>query len=94
MLRIYMFDARMILVDAAALGVICNTGIFDELRLQPPDTIAFRFFADTTWRVVLISEPEFALPFFSDPRGIGRRFKFSRRFRVKGNLQSASAVND
>ncbi len=94
MLRIYMFDANMVLVDAAVLGAMYSTGTFAELTLQPPDAIAFRFFAHTTWRVVLMAETEFALPFFSDPRGVSRQFKFSRRFKVEGNPQPATTMND
>lgn len=87
MLRIYMFDANMALVDAAVLGAMYSTGTFAELSLQPPDTLSFRFFGGTGWRVVLLTEREFALPFVSDPSGVSREFKFSRYFRVEGKPQ-------
>jgi len=87
MLRIYMFDADMTLVDAAVLGGMYATGTFAELSLQPPNKLTFRFIGGITWRMVLLGEREFALPFFSDPRGVRRKFKFFRRFRIEGKPQ-------
>ncbi|KQV85920.1 hypothetical protein ASD15_30335 [Massilia sp. Root351] len=87
MLRIYMFDADMTLVDAAVLGGMYATGTFAELNLQPPNTLTFRFIGGITWRMVLLGERELALPFFSDPRGVSRRCKFFRRFRIEGQPQ-------
>ncbi|WP_254504234.1 type II toxin-antitoxin system RelB family antitoxin [Duganella vulcania] len=91
MLRIYMFDAKMTLVDAAVLGAMYSTGIFSDLSLQPPDALTFRFFGGIVWRVVLLAEREFALPFLSDPRGVSRKFKFFRQFRVEGKPQPEEA---
>lgn len=87
MLRIYMFDADMALVDAAMLGAMYSTGTFAELVLQPPNMLTFRFFGDIVWRIVLLAEREFAVPFFSDPSGVTRKLKFSRHFRIKGKPQ-------
>ena len=87
MLRIYMFDAEMTLVDAAVLGAMYSTGTFDDLTLQPPDALTFRFFGDTVWRVVLLPEQEFALPLLSDPAGVKRKLKFFRRLRIEGKPQ-------
>lgn len=87
MLRIYMFDANMALLDAATLGAMYSTGVFSDLAVLSPDTLAFRFFGGITWRLVLLNEREFALPFVSDPRGVWRKFKFFRRFRVEGKPQ-------
>lgn len=87
MLRIYMFDADMALVDAAVLGAMYSTGTFAELNLQPPNALTFRFFGGTVWRMVLLAEREFALPFLSDPSGVSRQFKFFRRFRIEGKPQ-------
>lgn len=87
MLRIYMFDASMTLVDAAVLGARYSTGTFAELNLQPPNSLTFRFFGGTVWRMVLLDEQEFALPFLADPSGVSRKFKFFRRFRIEGKPQ-------
>lgn len=87
MLRIYMFDANMTLIDAAVLGAMYSTGTFADLTLQPPNTLAFRFFGGIVWRMVLLAEQEFALPIFSDPSGVSRKFKFFRHFRIEGKPQ-------
>ena len=87
MLRIYMFDAGMTLVDAAMLGAIYSTGTFAELNLQPPNALTFRFFGGIVWRMVMLAEQEFATPFLSDPTGVSRKFKFFRRFRIEGKPQ-------
>ena len=84
MLRIYMFDVAMTLVDAATLGARYSTGTFAELTLQPPNSVSFRFFGGTVWRMVLLDDQEFALPFLSDPGGVRRKFKFFRHFRIEG----------
>lgn len=84
MLRIYMFDADMTLVDAAVIGAMYSTGTFAELNLQPPNALTFRFFGGTVWHMVLLAEREFCLPFFSDPSGVSRKFQFFRRFQTEG----------
>ena len=84
MLRIYMFDANMTLIDAAVLGAMYSTGAFTDLRLQPPNALTFRFFGGIVWRMVLLTEREFALPFLSAPSGVHRSFKFFRHFRIEG----------
>lgn len=93
MLRIYMFDADMTLVDAAVLGAMYSTGTFAELTLQPPNVLTFRFFGGTVWRMVLLAEQEFALPFLADPSGVRREFKFFRHFRIEGKPQPEGAAN-
>lgn len=89
MLRIYMFDANMTLVDAAVLGAMYSTGTFAELSLHPPNALTFRFFAGTAWRMVLLAEREFSLSFVSDPSGVRRKLKFFRHFRIEGRPQPA-----
>ncbi|RZT11450.1 hypothetical protein SAMN05216319_0065 [Duganella sp. CF402] len=91
MLRIYMFDADMTLVDAAVFGAMYSTGTFADLRMQPPDTLTFRFFGGIIWRLVLLTAPEFAFPLVSDPRGVSRKFKFFRQFRVEGKPRPEGA---
>ena len=91
MLRIYMFDANMTMVDAATIGAMYSTGTFNELSLQPPNALTFRFFGYTIWRLVLLAQPEFSLPVISDPSGVSRRFKFFRLFRIEGKPQPERA---
>ena len=87
MLRIYMFDANMTLVDSAVLGSRYSTGTFAELNLLPPTSLTFRFFGGTVWRLILLDKQEFSLPFLSDPGGVSRKFKFFRHFRIEGKPQ-------
>ena len=87
MLRIYMFNASPAVLDSAVLGAMYSTGTFSDLTLQPPNALTFHFFGATVWRAVLLAEREFALPFLSDPRGVSRKFKFFRRFRIEGKPQ-------
>lgn len=87
MLRIYLFDRNMALLDAAVLGAMYSTGTFAQLCLHPPDTMSFQFFGGTEWRMVLLGKRGFALPWVSDPSGVHRAFKFFRRFRIEGKPQ-------
>jgi len=91
MLRIYMFDAQMTLVDAAMLGAMYSTGTFAELSMQPPNALTFRFFGGVVWRVVLLAEREFSIPVLSDPSGVSRKIKFFRHFRIEGKPQPERA---
>lgn len=54
-----------------------------ELRQHPPNTLTFRFFGGIGWRMVLLSEPEFAILFVSDPRGVHRKFKYFTHFWIE-----------
>jgi hypothetical protein len=84
-LRIYLFDAKLNIVDSAQLGWMYATGVFSLLALCPPNTVRFLFFGDTDWTLELFNEKVFVLPFFKDPRGISRPFRFHRRFQIAGN---------
>lgn len=84
-LRIYLFDRQLNLVDSATLGAIYSTGSFSELELGPPNTVRFRFIGGVTWTLELLTETTLALPFFSDPKGVHRPFKFARRFKLYGD---------
>jgi hypothetical protein len=86
MLNIHLLDAAFTLLDTALLGAAYSSGAFASLQLSE-DSVSFRFIGDTTWRIELLAEPEFKLPFVSEPRGVSRPFNFSRRFRVHGNPQ-------
>jgi len=83
-LHIYLFDAKLNVVDSARLGWMYATGVFSLLELCPPDTVRFLFFGDTDWTLELFSDEVFAIPFFKDPRGVSRPFRFHRRFQITG----------
>lgn len=84
-LRIYLFDDKLNIIDSAKLGWIYATGVFSLLELCPPNTVRFRFFGDTDWTLELFDEDIFSLPFFSDPRGVSKPYRFHRRFQISGN---------
>jgi len=84
MLRIYLLDAQHRLLDTAVLGAAYSTGAFSDLRLLPPNSLSFSFIGDITWRLLLLSQREFAVPWLSDPRGVSRPWKFHRSFRLEG----------
>lgn len=84
-LRIVLLDADLQPLDAALIGGMYTTGHFSGMCLRPPDEIGFRFIGDTDWTVRLLSAPAFRWPFVSEPRGVSRRFGFSRRFVVDGH---------
>jgi hypothetical protein len=91
-LRIYLFDAQLTLVDSAQLGWMYATGVFSLLELDPPSTVRFLFFGDTDWTLKLFNEKVLALPFFADPRGVSRPFRFHRRFKITGHPKPESPV--
>lgn len=83
-LRIYLFDARLNIVDSAKLGWMYATGAFSLLELCPPNTIRFLFFGDTDWTLELFDKDVFAIPFISEPRGVSKPLRFHRRFQITG----------
>lgn len=85
MLNIHLLDAQLNTVDSALIGGMYTTGSFGSLELIQPNSVAFSFIGDTTWRVELSEQPSLRLPFFSDPRGVYRERPFSRYFKIFGN---------
>ncbi|MHA4870443.1 hypothetical protein ACXZ1M_22385 [Duganella sp. PWIR1] len=84
-LRVYLFDDCLNIVDSAQLGWMYATGVFSLLELRPPNTVRFLFFGDTDWTLELFDDEVFAIPFFTDPRGVSRPFRLRRRFQISGN---------
>ena len=64
MLRIYMFGANMTLVDSAVLGSRYSNGTFAELNLLPSNSLTFRFFGGTVWRLILLDNRSLPCPSF------------------------------
>lgn len=83
-LHIYLLDERQQVADQAHMVGAYTTGVFTALDLTSEDTVRFRFFGGIVWTLTLLDQGEFALPFFSDPRGVWRPFKWMRRFRIDG----------
>ena len=93
-LRIYLLDASLNILDSAQLGWMYATGVFSLQALCPPNTVRFRFFGDTDWTLELFNEEVFAIPFFHEPRGVSRPFRFHRRFQISGNPKPESPHSD
>lgn len=70
--------------EALALEWAYSTGQFKVLNLIG-DTLTFQFFGDTDWRLQVLADPVFRLPFLSDPRGVSRKLGFSSRLKISGN---------
>ncbi|MYM36859.1 hypothetical protein GTP38_21245 [Duganella sp. FT94W] len=84
-LRVYLFNDCLNIIDSAQLGWMYATGVFSLLELQPPNTVRFLFFGDTDWTLELFGDEVFAIPFFTDPRGVSRPLRFHRRFQISGS---------
>lgn len=83
-LEISLIDRSCKLVDSAALYWPYATGTFKNLVLASEDTVTFDFFGDHRWRVKVFGAPRLRPPlaWLIEPRGVHRRFGFSRRFAV------------
>jgi hypothetical protein len=89
-LRIYLFDAKLNMIDSATLGAMYSTGSFRHLELSPPNQLRFEFFGDTVWVLELLEHEELALPLIGDPKGVRRPWSFHRRFRIHGRPKPES----
>jgi hypothetical protein len=90
-LSIHLLDARGAPLDSARLGGAYSTGVFSALRLEPPDAVRFRFIGETDWRVQLLAQPQWRVPFVADAPGVHRSVGVSRHFVVHGNPQPADS---
>jgi len=70
--------------DEVDLVHMYTTGSFTLLGAEGP-TLRFRFFGDTDWLLRVCDSPQARVPFLGDPRGVGRRWGFSKRLLVEGN---------
>ena len=85
MLDIWLFDSNLVELDSVLLGTIYSTGTFEDLQLQSPNFVQFRFIGDTDWKVELFDKHRFSFPMFSEPKGVWRGLKFKRHFRLHGD---------
>jgi hypothetical protein len=82
-LNIYLLDQDLNVIDLARMCYMYATGVFSDLDLSEPDTVRFRFFGQTIYALRLFPKKAFALPFFSDPTGVHRPFRFFRMFHLQ-----------
>ena len=55
-LNIALLDGDFRILDRKKLGVMYATGSFEDLTLEPPDTVRFRFLGGGTWTAT-VREP-------------------------------------
>lgn len=70
------------LLDTSTIGAMYGTGTFESLRLEPPDTVRFRFFQDADWSIEVFDRPRLAIPFRSDVRFAWRGRRLRHHFRI------------
>lgn len=83
-LNISLLDSEYRVLDYAALSWPYSTGTFRLLDFSRPNTVAFEFFGETTWKIELSSRKRIIIPFFSEPRGVWRKFGLSHYFKISG----------
>ncbi len=81
-LSIHLLDSHFSLLDSVTIGSIYSTGSFSNLQLDEPNQLQFKFIGEKDWKLQLLKNSEFALPFISEPKGVHRKFGFSRHFKI------------
>lgn len=81
-LSIHFLDQNGRLLDSAHLAGPYASGVFSDLRLDPPATVHFRFFGGTGWDVQILDHTRFALPWLPDAWGVWRGGRWTRNFTV------------
>ncbi|WP_282045738.1 hypothetical protein [Roseibium album] len=69
------------ILDQIRLGGIYQTGMFALLKTGSA-TIRFRFFNHAAHELTVSEQPVWRMPFFGDPKGVGRSVGFSKRLLV------------
>lgn len=82
-LHVTLVEADGMVADALTFRAPYTTGTFNFLK-SAGDTLVFRFFGDTVWRVTVLPWPAPAVPFLELPNGVRRLRLFSKRLLVTG----------
>jgi len=88
MLHIHLLNKNLDVIDSATIGSIYSTGSFRDYNIQDSNTLTFHFIGKTEWKIKILNNKEFLLPFISQPKGVSRKKIFSQYFKVYGNPQS------
>ena len=90
-LDITLLDRHFKIVDSAALYWPYATGDFKNLVLASGDKVAFDFFGDHRWTVTLFEKARLRLPlpWIVEPRGVRRKFGFTRHFAISALKEAA-----
>jgi hypothetical protein len=81
-LNIHYLDQDLSILDQATLSWPYGTGSFTLLNSIQPNRIRFHFFEPKVWEISLYTKKQFFIPYFSEPRGVWRKFKFNRYFKI------------
>ncbi len=84
MLHIHLLDSELRLIDSITIGSPYSTGSFRSLEIIEPNLVSFHFIGGTQWRVEISPKKYFYVPYFSDPKGVYRKFRFSRFLKITG----------
>jgi hypothetical protein len=81
-LQIYMIDDSYRVLDRATLGAMGASGVLQDLQLESPSAITFRFFRNRRWRLRAFTRPHIANPFSALALGVWRPLQLRRWFTV------------
>ena len=87
MLHIHLLAEDLSIIDSATIGGMYSTGSFKNLSIQEPNQVKFNFIGGNEWRVEVLEDKVFSLPFISSPKGVSRKNTFHQHFRIYGDPQ-------
>jgi len=87
MLHIHLLNDDLNVIDSATVGGIYSTGSFQNYKIIEPKQITFNFIGGNEWRVEVLENKVFSLPFVSSPKGVSRKYPFHQYFKVSGDPQ-------
>ncbi|MGF1723098.1 hypothetical protein [Photobacterium nomapromontoriensis] len=87
-LSMYYLDHELNVLDMASIGHAYTTGVFRKQVVVADNIITFHFFGNTKWVLTLLTDSKKRIPFFSDPKGVTRKFSWSCYFLLGGNPNS------
>ncbi|SDU15735.1 hypothetical protein [Halopseudomonas salegens] len=85
MLRIYLLNNNAHVIESVTIGAPYSTGSFRFSELIEPDMVAFNFTGSTMWKLRAFNKSKLHVPFFSDPKGVSRKIRFSTCLEVDGD---------
>jgi len=87
MLHIHLLAEDLSVIDSATIGGMYSTGSFTNYTVLEPNQITFNFIGGNEWRVEVLEDKVFSLPFVSSPKGVARKHPFYQYFKLYGDPQ-------